>query len=118
MHFPAFGLDGEVLARAIPDARAGSSIRVHGACSLIPYGRTPDECIHSRQPPRAQRPTARRPGEGAERGGPLPSPLHRLRHCEENTGDPRRDIVAASSMLNAPVAIGTDGCVVGIATGD
>src|SRR5215470_7833824 len=40
------GLDGEVLARAIP-MRGRFIHPVSGNCSLIPYGRKPDEVIHS-----------------------------------------------------------------------
>lgn len=40
------GLDGEVLARAIP-MRGRYIHPVSGSCSLIPYGRKPDEVIHS-----------------------------------------------------------------------
>src|SRR5207248_11614402 len=40
------GLDTEVLARAIP-MRGRYIHPVSGACSLIPYGRKPDEVIHS-----------------------------------------------------------------------
>jgi kynurenine 3-monooxygenase len=40
------GLDREVLAQTIP-MRGRFIHPVSGACSLIPYGRTPDEVIHS-----------------------------------------------------------------------
>ena len=40
------GLDAEVLARAIP-MRGRFIHPVAGPCSLIPYGRTPDEVIRS-----------------------------------------------------------------------
>ena len=40
------GLDVEVLSRAIP-MRGRFIHPVTGACSLIPYGRKPDEVIHS-----------------------------------------------------------------------
>jgi len=101
------GLDAEVLARAIP-MRGRFIHPVSGPCSLIPYGRKPDEVIHSvsRRGLNAQLldALAREPGVAVHF-------QHRCTgyHLRTRTLTIRDEAAGREFTAEAPVVIGTDG---------
>jgi kynurenine 3-monooxygenase len=101
------GLDGGVLNRSIP-MRGRFIHPVTGECSLIPYGRTPDEVIHSvsRRGLNVQLldALAREPGVA----------VHFLHRCtgynlRTRTLTIRDETTGGEFDVEAPVVIGTDG---------
>lgn len=101
------GLDSEVLARAIP-MRGRFIHPVRGSCSLIPYGRKPDEVIHSvsRRGLNAQLLDALAAEKNAA--------VHFLHRCtgynlHTRTLTIRDETTDRDFTLEAPVVIGTDG---------
>jgi kynurenine 3-monooxygenase len=101
------GLDGEVLARAIP-MRGRYIHPVSGPCSIIPYGRKPDEVIHSvsRRGLNAQLldALAREPNATVHF-------QHRCAgyHLRTRTLSIRDEAHGREFSVEAPVVIGTDG---------
>lgn len=101
------GLDDEVLARAIP-MRGRYIHPVTGGCSLIPYGRKPDEVIHSvsRRGLNAQLldALAREPNAAVHF-------QHRCTgyHLRARTLTVRDEVAGRDFTVAAPIVIGTDG---------